>query len=57
MTTVIRTLSAGSITYNYNLQLFLEVIYKPRDWALSVPIAARLRLASICTDKALSLGL
>ena len=34
----------------------LEVIYKPRDRALSVHIAARLRLASVCTDKALSLG-
>ena len=35
----------------------LEVIYKPRDRALSVHIAARLRLASIYTDKALSFGL
>ena len=35
----------------------LKVIYKPRDRTLSVHIAAGLRLASIYTDKALSLGL
>ncbi len=35
----------------------LEVIYEPRDRALSVHIAARLRFASIYTDKALPLGL
>ena len=35
----------------------LEVIYKLSERALSVHIAARLRLASINTDKVLSLGL
>ena len=35
----------------------LEVIYKPRDRALSVSKAARLRLTPLNTDKALSLGL
>ena len=42
------------------LSRILEAIYKPRDRALSVhigDIATRLRLASIYTDKALSLSL
>ncbi len=38
------------------LSRILEAIYKPRDRALSVHIATRLRLASIYTDKALSLS-
>ena len=35
----------------------LEVIYKPSERVLSVSKAARLRLASLNTNKALSLGL
>ncbi len=61
---VLRILSEGNAVPQAISQLFpilhswiLEVIYKPRDRALSMSKAARLRLASLNTDKALSLGL
>ncbi len=54
---IMRVLQAISQLFAISHSRILEVIHKPRDRALSVSKAARLRLASLKTDKALLLGL